>query len=121
MRSSLLTVKLSTVAIVAWFTIVALGCGTPNEGDRCNPSLSHDECGGSGLVCGIPAGCDPSQPNASPYANGEAYCCPANGVSSNPNCNGSCNPCQYADSLINPPPFCLEGGVPPPIPDGGSD
>ena len=35
-----------------------------NEGDRCNPLLSHNECD-NGLTCQQPSGC------------AENYCCPA--------------------------------------------
>ena len=119
MKSFVLGIRVSITAAML-LAAFAGGCDSSQEGDRCNPSLSNDECN-SGLVCGIPTGCDPSQPGASPYANGEAYCCPANGVSTNPNCDGSCNPCQFAASLVDPPAFCLEGGVPPPEPEAGAD
>jgi hypothetical protein len=57
------------------------GCLPPDaggggEGDRCNPSLSHNECGGS-LVCTQPTDCP------------ENYCCPTSG-SSNPLCQAGC-------------------------------
>jgi hypothetical protein len=60
----------------------AVGCLPPDagggsEGDRCNPSLSHDECG-SGLVCTQPTDCP------------ENYCCPTSGSSSNPYCQTGC-------------------------------
>jgi hypothetical protein len=114
MMSSFLRMKLSTLAILAFFTAVGFGCGTPNEGDRCNPSLSHDECGGSNLVCAIPANCNPANTPHSPYANGEAYCCPANGTSTNANCDGSCNPCEWAASLAGAPAWCYDGAAPNP-------
>ena len=54
------------------------GCDVGNEGERCNPSLSHDECG-AGLSCQEPVDCP------------ESYCCPTSGQSSNPNCQPGCN------------------------------
>ncbi len=54
------------------------GCDVGNEGERCNPSLSHDECG-AGLSCQQPVDCP------------ETYCCPASGQSDNPNCQPGCN------------------------------
>jgi hypothetical protein len=68
----------------AWALAVALaasGCaegGGGDEGERCNPALSHNECN-DGLVC--------SQPDLCP----ENYCCPAAGGSSHPNCQTGCN------------------------------
>ncbi len=60
---------------------IAACVGAGGEGDRCNPDLSHDECGG-GLVC--------TQPGACP----EAYCCPANAsTSSNPYCRADPSVC----------------------------
>ena len=37
------------------------GCNVGNEGERCNPSLSHDECG-SNLSCQQPVDCPESGP-----------------------------------------------------------
>ncbi len=119
MKLRSLGIQVSMLA-VALLTVAAMGCNTSQEGDRCNPSLSHDECN-SGLVCGIPTNCDPTQPLHSPYANGEAYCCPANGISNDPNCNGSCNPCQFAASLVSAPAWCQDGGVPNPPLDAEVD
>ncbi|HEY8087619.1 MAG TPA: hypothetical protein VIF09_07240 [Polyangiaceae bacterium] len=53
------------------------GCKIGLEGERCNPSLSHDECG-SGLSCQQPPDCP------------ETYCCPTSGSSSAPNCQKGC-------------------------------
>jgi len=60
-----------------------------NEGDRCNPLRSSDECG-SGLVCsGNPIGIAAANPIEFCPEN---YCCPPNGApSSNPNCQPGCN------------------------------
>jgi len=52
--------------------------GGGGEGDRCNPNLSHNECGG-GLQCTQPALCP------------ENYCCPTSGVSGNAYCQTGCN------------------------------
>jgi hypothetical protein len=57
--------------------VLTNGCDGGREGDRCNPNLSHDDCG-SGLACIQPSGC------------AENYCCPADpSKSSNPYCNGA--------------------------------
>ncbi len=53
-------------------------CNIGQEGERCNPSLSHDECG-AGLACTNPTNCP------------EYYCCPTSGTSSNPYCQDGCN------------------------------
>ncbi len=71
----------SGLAALSLFAVVAAstgGCDGGREGERCNPSLSHDECN-DGLSCRQPATCV------------ESYCCP-NGSSSNPYCNGSACP-----------------------------
>ncbi len=71
--------------------LVANGCDGGREGERCNPLLSHDDCNG-GLVCTQPATC------------AESYCCPANGSSTNPFCNGSaCPPAPDAGSASPTP------------------
>jgi hypothetical protein len=66
--------------VVALFC--AGGCSTGAQGDRCNPSLSHDECG-AGLACQRPVDCP------------ENYCCPPPGSGTaitsdfcKPGCNG---------------------------------
>jgi hypothetical protein len=57
------------------------GCDEGNEGDRCNPDLSHDECN-SGLVCSGPG-------TSQALACVENYCCPVPASdSTNPYCNG---------------------------------
>jgi hypothetical protein len=109
-----------TILVLALTALASLACDTSQEGDRCNPLLAHNECN-AGLVCGIPRNCDPTQPVHSPYANGEAYCCPANGVSTNPNCDGTCNPCAYAPSGVSAPAWCQDGGVPSPALDAEVD
>ncbi len=58
--------------------LLVLGCEQGREGDRCNPNLSHDECG-SGLSCEQPENCP------------ENYCCPTSGTSANPFCQPGCN------------------------------
>jgi hypothetical protein len=58
--------------------VAQTGCEQGGEGDRCNPDLSHDECGG-GLSCQQPTGCP------------ENYCCPTSRQSANPYCQQGCN------------------------------
>jgi hypothetical protein len=76
------------VLLVLSLGLVAVGgpaCNEGREGDRCNPLLSHDECGGGALVCSGPG-------TAYPLPGGcvENYCCPKNAASSsNPECNGT--------------------------------
>jgi hypothetical protein len=57
---------------------LALGCNVGNEGERCNPSLTHDECS-AGLSCLQPVDCP------------ESYCCPTTRVSRDPFCQAGCN------------------------------
>jgi hypothetical protein len=59
-------VRLGAVLVVGVgvITASAVGCNTGGQGERCNPLLSHNECG-SGLVC-----------NGSISDCPEAYCCP---------------------------------------------
>jgi hypothetical protein len=69
-----------SIFIVALLGLVAAiaGCDVGNEGERCNPLLTHDECS-AGLACTQPVDCP------------EAYCCPTSGTSSNPYCQPGCN------------------------------
>ena len=62
------------------------GCDGGREGDRCNPNLSHNDCN-DGLSCVQPSTCV------------ENYCCPTNGSSSDPYCNGSA--CPPADAAAD--------------------
>lgn len=64
-------------ALALGLASIATGCDTGNEGERCNPNLSHDECG-TGLSCQQPKDCP------------ENYCCPTDGTSSNPYCRPGC-------------------------------
>jgi hypothetical protein len=65
---------------IAGISIIANGCDGGGEGDRCNPNLSHNDCG-EGLTCMQPATCV------------ESYCCPSDpSTSSNPFCNGQACP-----------------------------
>jgi hypothetical protein len=70
---------LSFLGIALGLAIAGLGCNEGEEGDRCNPDLSHDECN-SGLVCTATTDLCP-----------ENYCCPADGKSDNPYCQPGCN------------------------------
>ena len=65
------------------------GCNVGNEGERCNPNLSHDECN-AGLTCQRPLNCP------------ENYCCPTSGTSSNAYCQAGCNGGQAS--------ICAAGG-----------
>jgi hypothetical protein len=59
---------------------MAGGCVGGNEGDRCNPDLSHNDCN-AGLTCQQPSTCV------------ENYCCPDDpSTSTNPYCNGTLCP-----------------------------
>ncbi len=75
-RHSLLTrlCAVVTIAIIAMLLGLGTGCesGT-KEGERCNPLVLQDECK-AGLHC-KPATCS------------EAYCCPTDRSSTDPNCN----------------------------------
>jgi hypothetical protein len=62
----------------ASFAALIPGCTVGQEGERCNPDLSHDECN-AGLSCQQPANCP------------ENYCCPISGESQNPYCQPGCN------------------------------
>lgn len=63
---------------------LVLACKGGSEGERCNPYLSHDECGGD-LVCSGPS---TSHPLAGTCV--ENYCCPDDpSKSGDPHCNGS--------------------------------
>lgn len=83
-----MSVRITTIlVVVSGLALFAIGCEGGHEGDRCNPLLSHDECG-SGLSCQQPPKC------------AESYCCPANASSStHPFCNGaSCSQVDAAPS-----------------------
>jgi hypothetical protein len=69
------------------------GCDSGNEGSRCNPFLSHDECG-DGLVCS-----GPGTSHALPGNCVENYCCPADPTKSSiPYCNGTDTTCAAPDA-----------------------
>ena len=99
-------------ALVGTLALAAGGCNVGNEGERCNPDLSHDECG-SGLKC--------TQPEYCP----ENYCCPTSGTSRNPNCQTGCNGGQASICAAGGDAACWEleeGGEPPEAaPDAGAD
>jgi hypothetical protein len=68
------------IFVAAGLLALGDGCDGGREGDRCNPLLSHDECG-NGLSCQQPSTC------------AENYCCPSPAsASSNPYCNGAACP-----------------------------
>ncbi|HEY8039377.1 MAG TPA: hypothetical protein VIF15_06265 [Polyangiaceae bacterium] len=77
MKSLLSHVGIALFAIASALAVGATGCQQGGEGDRCNPNLSHDECG-AGLACTQPVDCP------------ENYCCPTSGDSNNPYCKPGC-------------------------------
>jgi hypothetical protein len=89
--------SLGAYAVAALFAATVLtafsgGCAEGQEGDRCNPLLSHDECGGDTLVCS-----GPSTNYPLPGTCVENYCCPKDPkTSSNPECNGTDTQCPAA-------------------------
>ncbi len=92
---------LGAIALAAFVSVVSVGCNQGAEGDRCNPDLSHDECG-SGLSCQQPAECP------------ENYCCPVTASSANPNCQPGCTPGGVAALCSSDPTAaaCLDTGAP---------
>lgn len=81
------------------------GCAQGGEGDRCNPLLSHDECGGDTLVCS-----GPSTNYPLPGTCVENYCCPKDPTkSSNPECNGTDTQCPAAEGADSGPPIADSG------------
>jgi hypothetical protein len=73
LRTSLLRIGAAT-AVVAMLLALGGGCELlGKEGDRCNALVQQDECN-AGLHCKL-ATCS------------EAYCCPTDRSSSDPNCN----------------------------------
>jgi hypothetical protein len=90
-------------ALVGTLALGGGGCNVGNEGERCNPSLSHDECG-AGLSCQQPKDCP------------ENYCCPTSGTSSNAYCQSGCNGGQASICAAGGDADCWEledGGEPP--------
>jgi hypothetical protein len=110
-------------ALLAGFLLLT-AC-TPNEGERCNPMLfnTSDQCA-AGLSCMVPnncgvAECVAQQQASMPLAQavaactnmcvsmvplnapnppcGVAYCCPATGTSSDPNCQSCVIPGASSD------------------------
>ena len=66
-------------ALILGLAAAALGCQQGEEGDYCNPDLSHNECN-QGLSCQQPALCP------------ESYCCPDPVTpESNAFCQTGCN------------------------------
>jgi hypothetical protein len=107
MKSLILRTLIGVFALAAGSAIVATGCDTGNEGQRCNPSLSHDECGG-GLSCQQPTDCP------------ENYCCPTSGTSTNPYCQPGCAGGQASICAAGGDADCpSEAGNE--APEGGSD
>jgi hypothetical protein len=116
-KSYIARLGVAVVALAATIAVTEGGCtlsewGGGGEGDRCNPLLSHDECG-SGLQCTQPALCP------------ENYCCPVNGTGNNPYCQTGCNGGANAICLTNmDPDACAFVNGPPEAGsagDGGGD
>jgi hypothetical protein len=85
------------------------GCNAGNLGERCNPDLSHDECG-SGLSCQQPVNCP------------ENYCCPTSGTTTNVFCQPGCNGGQASICAAGGDADCWElGGDAEPSCDAGED
>jgi len=94
------SVRLGALVAMSAALAVLSACNQGAEGDRCNPDLSHDECN-SGLTCQQPAQCP------------ENYCCPANGTSSDPNCQPGCTPGGVAALCASDPTAlaCVDSGA----------
>jgi hypothetical protein len=114
MKFSIFSKHLLLVGAGSFVAVLAAslaGCDTGNEGDRCNPDLSHNECN-SGLVCTQPTDCP------------ENYCCPTDVTSSSnsycqPGCAGGAFSIAVAEfsgtcSTSTPSPLCdcFEPGTP---------
>lgn len=106
MNTILVRRAMGVLFVAAVLAAAATGCDTGNEGDRCNPDLSHDECG-AGLSCQQPKDCP------------ENYCCPTSGTSTNPYCQPGCAGGQASICAAGGDADCpSEGGE---APDGGAD
>ncbi len=81
--------------VTSFMLFFLVGCDQGQEGDRCNPSLSHDECN-TGLSCQQPPSCP------------ENYCCPITGTSTDPNCQPGCNGGDIAICNATPD-ACVDG------------
>jgi hypothetical protein len=105
MKATFSLVGIALVALAGTFALVGGdGCNVGNEGERCNPDLSHDECN-AGLSCQQPKNCP------------ENYCCPTSGTSINPYCLPGCAGGQASICAAGGDADCpTEGGE-----DGGAD
>jgi hypothetical protein len=109
LRSRLVAARAGAVVLLSAVAIPLFGqgCAEGRDGDRCNPALSHDECGGDTLVCSGPGTSHPL-----PGGCVENYCCPKRPLtSSSPECNGSDLVCVVPDAGAD------EGGVADATPD----
>jgi hypothetical protein len=119
--------KLSLLGVVIGLAIAGLGCNEGQEGDRCNPDLSHNECN-SGLAC---TGASTDKASKAPYVfedpstwtpNApcpENYCCPISGGSSNPYCQPGCNGGAAAICAADPEDGSVACKLAAEQPDGG--
>jgi hypothetical protein len=87
---------MATLATAVVLLAPSYACNEGAEGDRCNPSLSHDECG-AGLSCQTP-----SDPKTGATC-GESYCCPTPATSSS---NSFCNGSNFSEIGSNGMPNC---------------
>jgi hypothetical protein len=81
----------TTIGILLFFSLIVLTHCDPGtaEGDRCDPTLSHDECSNAPTVqCVTPVDCP------------ESYCCSPDSTA--PNCLPGCNGGQAS--------ICAAGG-----------
>jgi hypothetical protein len=100
MNTSNYRIGVALLALVGTLALGGGGCNVGNEGERCNPSLSHNECG-AGLSCQQPKDCP------------ENYCCPTSGTSGNAYCQTGCNGGQAS--------ICAAGGDADCPSEGGDD
>lgn len=112
---------LACAAALTWSGCTFGGGGT--EGNRCVPSLSHDECN-SGLTC--VTGTYTPAAGGGYFTCGESYCCPG-GPSASGYCNGA-SMAPNADGTLQCPGYCTDPStraavltlpVPGVLPDGG--
>jgi hypothetical protein len=89
MNTTYSRIRIALGVVTAALALMEIGCEIGNEGERCNPDLSHNECN-SGLSCQQPANCP------------ENYCCPKSGTSTNVFCQPGCNGGQAS--------ICAAGG-----------
>ncbi len=111
--------RLSFLGAALGLALAGLGCNEGQEGDYCNPDLSHSDCN-SGLACTAASQGPPTPDNLTYYHQtlnpdlpvygewspnapcAENYCCPIAGGSTNPNCQPGCNGGAAAICMAEP-------------------